>query len=56
MISSLCKNADFSSDTIKAPVKYGKLKTNQILKNIKISYSPYYLALQEKIIGQSIES
>jgi NTE family protein len=34
---SLYENADFSVDTIKASIKDGELKTNQILKNIKSS-------------------
>src|SRR5919112_2716963 len=34
---SLYENADFSVDTIKASIKEGELKTNQILKNIKSS-------------------
>jgi NTE family protein len=34
---SLYENADFSVDTIKASIKDGELKTNQILKDIKIS-------------------
>jgi NTE family protein len=33
---SLYENADFSVDTIKASIKDGELKTNQILKDIKI--------------------
>jgi NTE family protein len=33
--ASLYKNADFSIDTIKASIKDGETKTNQILKNIK---------------------
>jgi NTE family protein len=32
---SLYENADFSADTIKASIKDGELKTNQILKGIK---------------------
>ena len=35
---SLYENADFSLDTIKASIKDGELKTNQILKDIKMSY------------------
>jgi NTE family protein len=34
---SLYENADFSVDTIKASIKDGELKTNQILKGIKMS-------------------
>jgi NTE family protein len=34
---SLYENADFSADTIKASIKDGELKTNQILKDIKSS-------------------
>jgi NTE family protein len=34
---SLYENADFSIDTIKASIKDGELKTNQILKGIKTS-------------------
>jgi NTE family protein len=34
---SLYENADFSVDTIKASIKDGELKTNQILKDIKSS-------------------
>jgi NTE family protein len=34
---SLYENADFSIDTIKASIKDGELKTEQILKDIKIS-------------------
>jgi hypothetical protein len=34
---SLYENADFSIDTIKASIKDGEIKTNQILKNIKMS-------------------
>jgi NTE family protein len=34
---SLYENADFSIDTIKASIKDGELKTNQILKDIKSS-------------------
>jgi NTE family protein len=34
---SLYENADFSLDTIKASIKDGQLKTNQILKDIKMS-------------------
>src|ERR687890_117459 len=34
---SLYENADFSADTIKASIKDGELKTNQILKGIKSS-------------------
>jgi NTE family protein len=34
---SLYENADFSVDTIKASIKDGELKTNQILKDIKMS-------------------
>jgi NTE family protein len=34
---SLYENADFSLDTIKASIKDGELKTNQILKDIKMS-------------------
>jgi NTE family protein len=34
---SLYENADFSAETIKASIKEGELKTNQILKGIKIS-------------------
>jgi NTE family protein len=34
---SLYENADFSLDTIKASIKDGELKINQILKDIKIS-------------------
>jgi NTE family protein len=34
---SLYENADFSLDTIKASIKDGELKTNQILKDIKSS-------------------
>ncbi|MFL6523324.1 MAG: patatin-like phospholipase family protein [Nitrososphaera sp.] len=34
---SLYENADFSVDTIKDSIKDGELKTNQILKDIKIS-------------------
>jgi NTE family protein len=34
---SLYENADFSVDTIKASIKDGELKTNRILKDIKIS-------------------
>jgi NTE family protein len=37
---SLYENADFSVDTIKASIKEGELKTNQILKDIKISSLP----------------
>jgi NTE family protein len=33
---SLHENADFSLGMIKASIKDGELKTNQILKNIKI--------------------
>jgi acyl-CoA reductase-like NAD-dependent aldehyde dehydrogenase len=33
--ASLYENADFSIDTIKASIKDGEIKTNQILKNIK---------------------
>jgi NTE family protein len=36
-IPSLYENADFSLDTIKASIKDGELKTNQILKDIKTS-------------------
>jgi NTE family protein len=35
--ASLYENADFSVDTIKASIKDGEIKTNQILKNIKMS-------------------
>jgi NTE family protein len=34
---SLYENADFSADTIKASIKDGEIKTNQILKNIKMT-------------------
>jgi hypothetical protein len=34
---SLYENADFSLDTVQALIKEGELKTNQILKDIKIS-------------------
>jgi NTE family protein len=34
---SLRENADFSIDTVKASIKGGELKTNEILKNIKMS-------------------
>ena len=34
---SLYENADFSADTIKTSIKDGELKTNRILKDIKIS-------------------
>ena len=34
---SLYENADFSVDTIKASIEDGGLKTNQILKGIKMS-------------------
>ena len=34
---SLYENADFSLDTIKASIKDGQLKTNQVLKDIKMS-------------------
>jgi len=34
---SLYENADFSVDTVKASIKDGQLKTNQILKGIKSS-------------------
>ena len=34
---SLYENADFSLDTIKASIRDGELKTNQVLKNIKMS-------------------
>ena len=34
---SLYENADFSVDTVKASIKDGELKTNQILKEIKMS-------------------
>jgi NTE family protein len=34
---SLYENADFSVDTVKASIKDGELKTNQILKDIKTS-------------------
>ena len=34
---SLYENADFSVDTVKASIKDGQLKTNQILKGIKMS-------------------
>jgi NTE family protein len=34
---SLYENADFSADTIKASIKDGELKTNQILRGIKMS-------------------
>jgi NTE family protein len=34
---SLYENADFSVDTVKASIKDGELKTNQILKDIKMS-------------------
>jgi len=34
---SLRENADFSIDTIKASIRDGELKTNKILKNIKMS-------------------
>ena len=34
---SLYENADFSVDTVKASIKDGQLKTNQILKDIKMS-------------------
>jgi NTE family protein len=34
---SLYENADFSLDTVKASIKDGELKTNQILKDIKTS-------------------
>ena len=33
---SLYENADFSIDTVKASIKQGELKTNHILKNIKM--------------------
>jgi NTE family protein len=33
---SLYENADFSLDTVKASIKDGELKINQILKDIKI--------------------
>ena len=34
---SLYENADFSVDTIKASIRDGELKTNQKLKDIKMS-------------------
>jgi len=34
---SLYENADFSLDTVKASIKDGELKTNQILKDIEMS-------------------
>jgi NTE family protein len=34
---SLYENADFSAHTIKASIKDGEIKTNQILKNIKMT-------------------
>jgi NTE family protein len=34
---SLYENADFSIDAIKASIEDGEIKTNQILKNIKMS-------------------
>jgi NTE family protein len=37
LFPSLYENADFSADTIKASIKDGELKTNQILKGIKSS-------------------
>jgi NTE family protein len=37
LFPSLYENADFSVDTIKASIKDGELKTNQILKDIKMS-------------------
>jgi NTE family protein len=36
-LPSLYENADFSADTIKTSIKDGELKTNRILKDIKIS-------------------
>jgi NTE family protein len=33
---SLYENADFSIDTVKASIKQAELKTNHILKNIKM--------------------
>jgi succinate dehydrogenase/fumarate reductase flavoprotein subunit len=37
LVGALHENADFSIDTMKASIKDGELKTNQILKNIKMS-------------------
>jgi hypothetical protein len=34
-LSAIYENADFSTDTIKASIKDGEFKTNQILKGIK---------------------